>query len=104
MIMETQEELPLGAKETVPTGFDGETFDKKKDGLRLGRQLLAVRDYMTGRGWVTISEVAAAVSGSQTGVAAAMRSLRKEKFGGHLVESRRRKETGLWEYQLDRSE
>lgn len=90
-----------------PTGraiaFDGETFDQSKDGPRLGRQLDAVLSLMRDGRWRSIPEILAAIGmGSEAGISARLRDLRKPKFGCHTVE-RRRRVGGLWEYRLSSS-
>jgi hypothetical protein len=79
--------------------FDGKTFDPEKDQVRLGRQLEAVRAAMRGGAWRTLAELAVMVDAPEASVSARIRDLRKPKFGGLRVESRRRAgEDGLWEY------
>lgn len=79
--------------------FDGETFDRAHDGPRLKGQLAKVRDVMVGGEWVTLKDLAFQVKGSEAGVSARIRDLRKEKFGGYTIE-RRRLAGGLWEYRM----
>ncbi len=84
--------------------FDGPTFDAAIDGPRLGNQLAEVLNVMRGGCWRTLDEIIAAVGrGTQTGISARLRDLRKPKFGGWSVESRRRSENGLWEYRVFRN-
>ncbi|MBP6479826.1 MAG: hypothetical protein KA310_03170 [Pseudomonadales bacterium] len=88
--------------------FDGGTFEHKKDGARLRGQLLKVRELMRDGQWRTLGEIRAVVGGSEAGVSARLRDLRKEKFGARLVERRRRgaaglagdPKSGLWEYRV----
>jgi hypothetical protein len=81
--------------------FDGATFDVAIDGPRLGTQLADVLNVMRDGGWRTLDEIIRAVGrGTQTGISARLRDLRKPKFGGWTVESRRRNENGLWEYRI----
>jgi hypothetical protein len=82
-----------------PPLFSGVTFDAKLDGARLSGQLKAVRDLMSDGGWRTLAQIAEAVSGSEAGVSARLRDLRKREHGSHTV-NRRRVSGGLWEYQL----
>lgn len=82
--------------------FDGATFDDALDADRLTRQLDAVRRWMLGHGWQSLVEIA---DGAGYGVAAVasisarLRDLRKPKFGGYVVE-RRRRTAGTWEYRI----
>ena len=80
--------------------FDGDTFDRALDGKRLNRQLDRVREFMAAGGWHTIPEIAKACGGSENGVAARCRDLRKSRFGKHGVDRRRRGNGGLFEYRL----
>ena len=80
--------------------FDGDTFDGVLDGKRLNRQLDRVREFMAAGGWHTIPEIAKACGGSENGVAARLRDLRKLRFGGHTVKRARVLSKGLWHYKL----
>lgn len=81
--------------------FDGPTYDPALDGERLGTQLDRVRDMLLGhRGeWFTLAELQRAAGGSEAGVSARVRDLRKVRNGGHNVLRRRRSE-GTWEYSI----
>lgn len=85
-----------------PTLFDGVTFEEMLDGTRLTRQLDAVRALMLDRQWRTLREIAVRVGGSEAGVSARLRDLRKPGHGSHTVHRRRRGDPteGLFEYQL----
>ena len=83
--------------------FDGDTYDPALDGVRLGTLLADVRAVMSDGQWMTVTEVRDKIGrGTETSVSARIRDLRKRKFGGHTVESRRRgnHRDGLWEYRL----
>lgn len=80
--------------------FDGKTYEPKLDRARLKGQLSAVKFLMLDHKWRTLSEIALKVGGSEAGVSARLRDLRKERFGAHTVERRRIKESGLFEYRL----
>jgi hypothetical protein len=89
-----------GAVVTQPEiDFDGATFDPARDGPRLAGQLARVYAAVKGGRWWTLADLAAAAGGSEAGVSARLRDLRKPKFGGHRVE-RRRVGGGLWEYRV----
>lgn len=89
---------------TVPTElFDGLTYDTEKDEKRLTGQMGAVFDCMSDSKWRTLAEIISVIGkGSEAGVSARLRDLRKEKWGGHTVLRRRRGESskGLFEYRL----
>lgn len=90
---ETQRANKLAAE------FDGKTYEPAHDKKRLTKQLDAVRNVMRGGEWITIALLARATGGSEAGVSARLRDLRKPKFGGHTVE-RKRGEGGVFFYRL----
>jgi hypothetical protein len=75
-------------------------LDAKRVATLLGR----VRAFMLGNGWKTLGEIAQALGrGSEAGISARLRDLRKEQPGcGLRVEKRRRGDParGLWEYRV----
>jgi hypothetical protein len=83
----------------VALRFDGDTFDAELDGDRLTSQFKRVSLLMRDGQWRTLFDIAEHVGGSEAGVSARLRDLRKPKFGGYFVE-RRRRNKGLWEYRL----
>lgn len=80
--------------------FDGETYEPEEDHARLTGQLARVLDLMKDGRWRTLAEIAKAVDGSEAGVSARLRDLRKPRFGGYVVE-RERGEGGLHRYRLE---
>lgn len=82
--------------------FDGETYDPELDGERLTKQLDRVRACMSDGRWRTLAEIEAVVKAPQSSISARLRDLRKDKFGGFLIERRRRGDStdGLFEYQM----
>lgn len=86
--------------------FGGKTFEAEKDGKRLTGQLNRVRELMSDGKWRTLAEIQSVVGGSEAGVSARLRDLRKHHFGGLTVERRltverqRRTESGLFEYRV----
>jgi hypothetical protein len=81
-------------------GFDGESFSLAKDGIRLTGQLARVWDLMADGEWRTLEEIAARAGGSEGGVAARLRDLRKPRFGGFRVDRERVKDSGLYRYRV----
>lgn len=76
--------------EAKPT-FKGATFDAKRDGPRLTRQLDRVRDFMADRRWHTLKEIGDALDAPQASVSARLRDLKAEhRYVGK----------GLWEYRV----
>lgn len=78
---------------------DGWTYDPSKDHARLSKQLEKVKAIMLDGEWHTLKELADKVNGSEAGVSARARDLRKKKFGGYTIE-RQRVTGGLWKYRL----
>ncbi|VTR92794.1 unnamed protein product [Gemmata massiliana] len=81
---------------------DGATFDRKFDLRRLNDQLRRVFAVMKDGQWRTLSEICAATGDMSQSVSARVRDFRKAKFGGFVVERRRRGQAsrGLWEYRV----
>ncbi|MCI0422779.1 MAG: hypothetical protein L0312_26760 [Acidobacteria bacterium] len=83
--------------------FDGATFDAKRDGARLTRQLDRVREIMQDKKWHTLAELVRLVGGaSEAGVSARIRDLKKPRFGGHVIEKQFMAETSQWRYRMER--
>lgn len=78
---------------------DGKTFDPERDEARLNRQALTVWNLMADSAWRTLSEISKNTGEPEASISARLRDFRKEKFGGHAVERRRRTE-GTYEYRL----
>lgn len=89
---------------------DGQTYDPNQDKVRLGKQAQAVWDFMAGSGvwcylkgerWHSLAEISAYTGHPEGSISARLRDFRKERFGSHTVERRRRKDMmGTWEYRL----
>ena len=79
----------------------GVTIESDADRDRLTGQLDRVRTLMLDGRWRTLAEIARLVNGSEAGVSARLRDLRKSHFGGHAVERRRVEGAGgLHEYRV----
>lgn len=85
-----------------PGLFDGKTFDPAVDFMRLNTQLARVWRLMKANHWMTLDQIRRYCGGSEAGISARLRDLRKARFGGHTIERRRRgnPKDGLWEYRL----
>jgi hypothetical protein len=88
-------------------GNFGPDYKKTIDGARLCTQMERIRVYMLGVEWRTLGEIERDLETlfrpchfPQASISAQLRHLRKEIFGGHRLEKRRRKEAGLFEYRL----
>lgn len=86
---------------SVPFYADGTTFEPQRDRARLGAQMQAVQDYMLSHEWVTLPELHAALGGSEAGLSARLRDLRKARYGAHTVE-RKSVGGGLFAYRVRR--
>ena len=81
------------------TTFDGKTYDATRDRERLLTQLEKVFIAMSLREWWTLAELASKIGGSEAGISARIRDLRKPRWGGHKIE-RQRVAGGLWQYRM----
>lgn len=79
--------------------FDGRTYDPRLDSARLTAGLMRVAIFLSDQKWHTTEEINQACHLSAGDSRA--RDLRKPKFGGFHVPSRRIPNTNLWEYCLD---
>jgi len=82
-----------------PPIFDGATFDPARDEIRLSGQLARVYNCMSDGEYRTLQEIRAICGGSEAGLSARLRDLRKTRWGAHVVNRRRRTE-GTFEYSL----
>ena len=80
----------------TPHEFAGATYDAPRDNARLSNQLRAVRYVMLDGKWHTLAEIAQRVGGSEAGISARLRDLRKL---GHKI-AKEYVEFGLWRYRL----
>lgn len=79
--------------------FDGETYDESKDFRRLNSQFEKVKAIMSDGKWWSPYELKALIGGSESGITARIRDLKKERFGAYKIDKRRRT-TGTWEYRI----
>lgn len=79
--------------------FDGVTYEPDQDEARLASQLRRVFGVMSDSRWHTLAELAERTGGSEAGVSARLRDLRKPRFGHWTVE-RERVDGGLFMYRL----
>ncbi len=82
--------------------FGGVTYEPELDESRLHAQLNRVRKLMGDAEWRTLFEISAVTRDPEQSISARLRDFRKERFGGHTVNRRRRGEgrRGVFEYQL----
>lgn len=79
--------------------FNGPAYERKMDRARLAGQILRVYELMADAEWRTLDEIAQLTGDPPASVSAQLRHLRKERFGKHTIEKRRRSQ-GLWEYRM----
>lgn len=84
--------------------FNGSDYTPELDHARLGKQITDIYNLMEDGKWRTLREIEQATGHPQASCSAQLRNLRKSRFGGHLVNKRRRPSTdldrGIFEYQL----
>lgn len=82
--------------------FDGKTYEPQFDKERLTSQIRKVFDLMQDAKWRTLEEIQRKIKQPQASISARLRDLRKERFGAHRVNRRKRGErkNGCFEYQL----
>ena len=85
--------------DTAPR-FDGAVYDVQLDHARLTKQLGRVYAFMRSGEWRTLDEIATATGDPHASVSSQLRHLRKDRFGAHNVQKRRRGCSGTWEYRL----
>jgi hypothetical protein len=90
---------------TLSPRLDGAVYDRALDDDRLRRQIGSVFELLRDGRWRTLYEVAEATGDPETSISAQLRHLRKARFGGHVVEKRRRTALGgTYEYRLSLDE
>ena len=77
---------------------DGVTFQADLDLDRLNAQMRRVYDVMSDHQWHSLAEISQRTGDPESSVSARLRDLRKDRFGGWLVN--RRRLGGFFEYQL----
>ena len=82
--------------------FDGATYQPELDFERLSGQHRRTWILMNDGRWRTFNEISAITGDPPASISARLRDFRKIKFGGHVVNRRRRGEpgSGLFEYQV----
>ena len=86
--------------------FDGPDYIPSLDQKRLTGQIKRVYGCMIDGGWRTLGEIERLTGDPQASISAQLRHLRRERFGSHTLNKRRRgdRSKGLFEYQLLKSE
>lgn len=82
-------------------GTFGPAYDESKDGARVAKQMDRVLGYCLNGPWRSLAEIKGLTGDPESSISAQLRHLRKERFGGYIVEKRRRTEaSGTWEYRV----
>ena len=79
--------------------FDGATFEPKRDGKRLNKQLSSVFELMRDGQWRTLAQISEVTGAPMQSISARLRDLCKVKFGGHTKDKRFVRD-GIWEYRV----
>jgi len=79
--------------------FEGPA-DNARDMDRLCGQIRDIRELMKDGHWRTLAEIEQTTGFPQASISAQLRNLRKIRFGGNMIEKRRRHDGNQWEYQL----
>ena len=77
----------------------GPAYVQALDFVRITDQQERIKDLMMSGEWRTLAEIASTTGDPEASVSAQLRHLRKPRFGGWIVEKRRRS-AGTWEYRL----
>lgn len=82
--------------------FNGPAYIESLDQHRLTNQNEIIKSLMIDGEWRTLSEIESITRFPQSSISAQLRHLRKERFGGYVVNKRRRGErsNGLFEYRI----
>lgn len=82
--------------------FSGSDYDPKLDQNRLENGITRIFNLMKNGMWVTLEVISKNTKIGESSVSAQLRNLRKDHFGGHTIEKRRKgeKTNGVWEYKL----
>ncbi len=82
--------------------FEGSDYVRELDRVRLTGQILRIFNFMAPGEWRTLREIESKTGDPQASISAQLRHLRKDRWGGHQVEKRRRgdEHQGLFEYKL----
>lgn len=82
--------------------FNGPEYKKEKDFSRLITQHERVKGAMLNHNWLTISQISEMTGDPPASVSAQIRHLRKDRFGGWIIERRARgdRSHGLFEYRI----
>jgi hypothetical protein len=88
----------------------GPAYSELRDGARAITQVEVIRDVLFSAeecrprdgGWMTLRELGDLTTYGEASISAQLRHLRKRRFGGYVIEKRRRGApgSGVWEYRI----
>ena len=79
--------------------FDGSDYVHERDGKRLAKNHLKLKELMRDKVYRTLSEISYITKIPEASVSAGLRDFRKERFGSHTL-NKKYLENGLYSYQL----
>lgn len=82
--------------------FNGPEYQPELDFVRLTGQIERIRNIMMDGKWRTLSDIECLTGDPAASISAQLRHLRKPRFGGYVVDKRRRgnRRAGLFEYRV----
>lgn len=82
--------------------FNGPDYTPALDRKRLTRQQDIIKELMLDGPWRTLEEIRHLTGYPESSISAQLRHLRKERFGGYIMDKRRKGDrmSGLFEYAL----
>lgn len=82
--------------------FNGPEYSPKVDDHRLYKQHDRIKALMSDQAWRTLPEIEAITGDPAASISAQLRHLRKDRFGGFVIERRARgdRSDGLFEYKM----
>ena len=85
--------------------FNGSDYKPEFDDQRLTGQIKRIYALMIDGKWRTLAEIENETKDGQASISAQLRHLRKQRFGGHILNKQNRgdRANGLFEYQLLKS-
>ncbi len=84
------QEQPALFDDNLQPRFNGSCYDPEFDQDRLTGQIRRVYVLMIDGQWRTLDEIHASTGDPPASISAQLRNLRKERFGSHIVDKRRR--------------
>jgi len=90
---------------TEDPDFFGDDYTPSIDRERLLSGIARVRLFMSDGGWHSLAEISKACKVPEATASADLRALRRERYGGYIIDRRRRVPTGgTYEYRMKRKE